>query len=454
MKPIIAISLLVFWAIQFALQTVAAIKGMPLALLSPFEDDILTGTALTHSLPVSLLAVASGLMAALFVWAFATTGAGARLAGVLGHEIGHVTLHHGEDRIRRNNRAGIGVVIGTILGGVIGGKDGASDAVQLGVRLAGGYLARHSQTEEIEADNIGVRLLVQAGYNPFAAADFLEQLAAKEELERKVAGDQYNPNVVDFFASHPATGKRTRLAAEAAQRIAVSTGKGRLNEVEYLAEIDGLVYGDTAKEGFIRGLTFSHPEMRITITLPPGFILQNSPQQVSAVSKSGARFIMKGDTRWIGAMDRYIASRWSQAIMREVPASNLRDVRNLEIHGIDAAMALMDVTTVDGPRIAQLVALRLGDSTIRLVGLTTKSDGATRNALNSALQSFRRLTDQEIRDLQVYRLRVVTVRPGDTVEGLARTMPLTGMQAAQFRAMNGYRANADTRPGDLVEIVE
>lgn len=60
----------------------------------------------------------------------------AELAGVLGHEILHVTMHHGEDCIRRNNRAGIGVVIG--------GKDGASDAVQLGVRLAGGCLARHS----------------------------------------------------------------------------------------------------------------------------------------------------------------------------------------------------------------------------------------------------------------------------------------------------------------------
>lgn len=69
MKPIIAISLLVFWAIQFALQTVAALKGMPLALLSPFDANLLSGVAITQSLPVSLLAVASGLMAALFAWA-------------------------------------------------------------------------------------------------------------------------------------------------------------------------------------------------------------------------------------------------------------------------------------------------------------------------------------------------------------------------------------------------
>ena len=81
MKPIIAVSLLVFWAIQFALQTVAAIKGMPLALLSPFEDDILTGTALTQSLPVSLLAVASGLMAALFAWAAVCAVAGEAAPG-------------------------------------------------------------------------------------------------------------------------------------------------------------------------------------------------------------------------------------------------------------------------------------------------------------------------------------------------------------------------------------
>lgn len=105
-----------------------------------------------------------------------------------------------------------------------------------------------------------------------------------------------------------------------------STVKGRLYEVGYLAEINGLVYGDTAKEGFIRGHTFSHPEMRIAITLPPGFIRQNSSRQVSAISKSGARFIMNGDARWVGAMDRYIAVRWSQAIRHAVPAGILRDV--------------------------------------------------------------------------------------------------------------------------------
>lgn len=378
----------------------------------------------------------------------------AELAGVLGHEIGHVLAGHGEARVKRSNQAGFGVIIGTIIGGVFGGKDGAADAIEFGAKLANGYLAQHSQSEELEADMLGVRLLAEAGYNPFAEADFLEQLAAKERLESKVSGQQHNPNRIDFFASHPATARRTRKAVEAARQSGLKVDDGVLNERQYLSQIDGIIYGDTARDGFIRGLRFSHPILGFTFSVPQGFILQNFPHQVVAQNGTGAQIVLSGDQSWSLPMEQFLKQRWLPQIREEVRVSKIRNLRASSVNGLDAARAMVDIETQDGAKIAQLTAIRFRNTTIRIFAITDRADGKTRNALNSASQSFRSLTPAEIFDLKPYRIRVRTVSRTDSVEVFARTLPETGFQEEQFKTMNGYENNSDMRPGDLVKVIE
>ena len=136
----------------------------------------------------------------------------AELAAVIGHEIAHVTENHVEERQKRNRDAGIGVLVGTVLGGVIDGRDGLRKGIQMGTRVATGYVAQFSQKQEFEADERGIEFLARAGYDPLAQARFLEAMSEKAEIEARLAGKGYNPNRVDFFASHPATGDRIRRA--------------------------------------------------------------------------------------------------------------------------------------------------------------------------------------------------------------------------------------------------
>ena len=378
----------------------------------------------------------------------------AELAAVLGHEIGHVISGHGEERIKKGNRAGIGVILGTILGGVFGGQDGAADAIELGAKLATGYLAQHSQAQEMEADLMGIHLLTQAGYDPLAQANFLEQLAANEALELLVVGEHYYPNRVDFFASHPATGKRIAKAKSLASKTKEPSGENALNEEVYLSSIDGLVYGDAAREGFIRGQSFSHPILKFTFTVPTGFILTNYSDRVEASNKAGAKFILSGDQNWGGPMDRFIVDRWLPSIALEFGTSNMREVRLTNINGLDAAIGFVDIATPDGLRIAQLTAIRFNDSIIRLAALTKKSDGKSRNKLNTASQSFRKLSADEAASLKPFYLRMHKVQAGDTIQKLSSTMPLTGFREGQFKAMNGYSDGSVMQVGDLVKIIE
>ncbi|NOX72652.1 MAG: M48 family metalloprotease [Alphaproteobacteria bacterium] len=426
--------------------------GAKMARLTPEKADPWTFTVLdtpvvnAFALPGGYVYVTRGLLA--------IANNEAELAAVLGHEIGHVVSGHGEDRVKQNNRAGIGVIIGTILGGVFGGEDGAADAIELGAKLANGYLAQYSQDQELAADQIGIQLLAKAGYSPFAQADFLKQLAAEEKLALQISGRQYNPNRVDFFASHPSTAKRTKKADKAARRTGITRAQGVLNERAYLAKIEGMIYGDTPKEGFIRGLTFSHPKLRFTFTVPEGFILQNFPNQVDATHKSGAKMILSGDSNWVGPMEDYIQNRWLAAIKREARLSDFHDLRRVKINGLDAAIAFATIQTPDGPRLIQLTAIRFDGTTIRIAALGKKLDGKIRNQMNTASQSFRRLSEAEVGALKPFRLTVIKVQPGDTVRDFSASMPLTGLQEAQFRAMNGYGDGQALRPGDLVKVVE
>ncbi len=92
MKRIIPISLLVFWAMQFALQMIAAIKGMPLALFSPFDSSILASLAISEGAVVSVLAVVSGVIASAFAWAAVTVAAGGTEPGERGEDVTRVAF--------------------------------------------------------------------------------------------------------------------------------------------------------------------------------------------------------------------------------------------------------------------------------------------------------------------------------------------------------------------------
>lgn len=378
----------------------------------------------------------------------------AELASVLGHEIGHVISHHGEDRIRRNNRAGFGVLLGTLLGGVIGGKDGIGDAIELSMKIASGYLAQHSQSEEFAADRIGIRLLAGAGYDPLAGAAFLDQLQAMEDLENRSLGQNSAARRVDFFTSHPATAKRYQQAVTEAEAAGNAGGPKRLNKGPYLAQIDGIAYGDTASDGYIRGRIFSHPDLGFSFMVPEGFVLKNFPDRVVALSASGARMILDQDAGWSGPMSRYIETAWLGQISGSADIGDFRDLKDFRLNGLDAATATLDVYTPQGRKIAQLFAVRFRKATFRIVSLTDREDGLARNRLNAAAQSFHQLTPAEIAGLHPLRLKVVKVASQDSTASLTRRSPDDDYREDLFLVLNGYKRASDMRPGDLVKVVE
>ena len=91
----------------------------------------------------------------------------ASLAGVLGHEVGHVTAEHAEQRM---GQATTVQVLGNVVGAaasVFGVDPGLSQATSVLVGASGeGFLLKFSRDQESEADSLGIRYMIQAGYDP------------------------------------------------------------------------------------------------------------------------------------------------------------------------------------------------------------------------------------------------------------------------------------------------
>ena len=86
---------------------------------------------------------------------------------------------------------------------------------------------------------------------------------------------------LDFLASHPNAPQRIELAQRHARQFG-SLGQGARDRDSFLAGIDGLLYGDTPEEGYVRGNTFLHPRLGISFSVPPGFVIDNSAAAVTA----------------------------------------------------------------------------------------------------------------------------------------------------------------------------
>ena len=362
----------------------------------------------------------------------------AELASVMAHEIGHVTARHSAERYGSNVAATIANIGVAILGG---GQ--AAQASSTATALA---LQSYSRDQELEADTLGVRYLARNSYDPEAMASFLESLQAHSRLEAELSG---NPGAADQFnimQTHPRTGDRIEQAIQRAEANAVSNPQ-RLRE-RYLQVLDGVVYGDSPEQGFVRGNAFLHPELGFAFEAPPGFRLTNTPAAVLGAGPGGARMVFEGGGQFSGAMQSYVSDQWARG-------SQLRGLRSISQPGVDGATALAEVRGNGGQMEARIAALRTDRNRVyRLIFAAPNYSGSDDAAFLRSIDSFRLLSGAEAATLSPYRIALHRVQPGDTPATLAERFPYDdGFDLKRFRVLNGLAQGAVLTPGQQVKLV-
>jgi len=356
----------------------------------------------------------------------------AELASVLAHEMGHVIARHAAIREEQARQA---AVVAHVVTDVL--DDPAAGALALAKSKL--TLANFSRGQELEADGIGVGISARAGFDAYGAARILTDMQRNAELKAGKSGS--DPRALDFLSSHPATPERIKNALENAKQYKPA---GERDSGEYLAALDGAVYGEDPSEGQVRGRRFVHGKLGFTFTAPPAFTLDNTAQAVLGL-RDGGNEALRLDVVSIPpeqSLGSYLMSGWMDNVDRA-------SVEELTINGFPAATAIANGESWG----FRLYVLRYGSDVYRFIFAAKQRSIESDTAFREAVQSFRRMTIEEAAKVQPLHLKVRTVQPGDTAEKLAKRMAHSERALETFRVLNGLSAGEALAPGRKVKLV-
>ena len=385
-----------------------------------------SGAVNAFALPTGQLYVTRGLIA--------LANDTSELSSVLSHEMAHVLSKHAAIREDQARQAAIVDRVVTDMGN-------DPDVTAFTIAKNKMAMANFSRSQEIDADEMGVAISAHAHFDPYGASRFLTSMERNAEL--KAGKTSLDPRTQDFLSSHPATPERVQKA-QATARQYVSPENAERDREAYLGAIDNIVYGEDPSEGFVRGRRFLHPKLGFTFQAPDNFSLDNTAKAVIGVREGGSQ-AMRFDVVRVPAeqtLSDYLNSGW----MENVDKSTTED---MTINGFPAA-----ATTARGDQWQfKVYALRFGSDVYRFIfAARQKTTESERNA-RETVNSFRRLTLEEIQAARPLRVKVITVQPGDTVESLSHRMAGVDHPTERFRVLNGLDAHAQVKTRDRVKIV-
>lgn len=364
----------------------------------------------------------------------------AELAGVIGHEIGHVTARHSAQRSTQQIFAGLGAAaLGVAL------QDQAiAEMANMGAMA---WVQGYSRQQELESDQLGIRYLTRAGYDPIAMSSFLQQLGRETALAQKLMFQEGEADPADnWFSTHPRTEDRVAAAAQTARATVTNP---RIARDEYLRSIDGMIYGDSPSQGYVRGRTFSHPLLKLTFQVPEGFRMINGSDQLIAINEQGAAIRFDADGAAQGqSMTNYLVNTWLEGTQPD-------GLERIEINGMEAATASLQRQGQNGVVDLRLVAVRWDAQTVyRFMFVTPASlTFPLSEPFRRTTYSLRPLSNSEAAALKPLRIKVIEVRSGDTIASLAGRMAYDDLQRERFMVLNGLESDRDLVPGMLVKIV-
>ncbi|MBK8699403.1 MAG: M48 family metalloprotease [Saprospiraceae bacterium] len=368
----------------------------------------------------------------------------AEFAGVLGHEIGHITARHGASQYSKQILAQVALV-----GGMVASQDFArfADLANTGLGL---LFLKFGRSDESESDEIGVVYSTDIGYNAHKMADFFKTL---QKMSSESGG-----SIPTFLSTHPDPGDRFQKVNETATKFQKIKGQSeaslKTGRDSYLKMIDGIIYGEDPRQGFFENNVFYHPELLFYFGVPKDWQTLNTPSQVQMAPKDGKALMFL----------ELEASKTLDAAATDFVSRNkivVEDKANVNVNGFPA-LALYGTQTPDAAAGEQGQALKLmayfiqyNNNIYKMVGLTANADfNSYFNAFQTTMKSFNKLTDASKINKLPQRIKIVTAKKNGTLQQIMADYKMGQDKMNELSLLNGMDLTATVEAGTLVKVLE
>lgn len=365
----------------------------------------------------------------------------AELAGVVGHEIGHITARHSAQQYSRAQVAQVGLGIGSIVGQffpVIGGL--ATGLAEVGVGM---LFLSFSRDNERQADSLAVEYATKAGYDGAQLASFFET------LERMNPGSDRS-GLPSWFSTHPNPEDRLRAVRIQAQEWQSRIGARdlRVNREEYLKRIDGIIYGEDPRQGYEADGIFYHPDLRFQFPVPAKWKMNNTPEAVQMVSEQKDAlilFVLTKDKSPGEAAKRFFAKSQARIVKAEA----------LRVNGLSAQRVFSDHATQKGNVRLVSYFIQKDQRVYVFQGLCALAAAAKFEGLfTNTMGGFKELTAPEKINVQPDRIRLRTAQTTQTLEYHLRSFGVPDSKLQETALLNGKNLSDRIPAQTLLKVVE
>ncbi|MDT8401922.1 MAG: M48 family metalloprotease [Bacteroidales bacterium] len=365
----------------------------------------------------------------------------AELIGVLGHEMGHVTARHS---VSNQSKQTLGTLL--LIGGMIASEEFASYAEYAlqGMQL---LFLKFSRDNEREADQLGVAYSSQIGYDANKMADFFQVL-------KKMSMPEEQGGVPTFLSTHPDPVDRYDAVRRDTKtwQDSLKLDSYKVNSDSYLQMIDGIVYGEDPRQGFVEGNTFYHPDLKFRFSFPAGWKFENLPTQVNMAPPDG-KALMVFTFAQGSSLDEAAGTSLQKLDLK--PQESFRTT----INNMPAIMALSKQTYQDqttGQQQSNMIVscfIDYNNTYYVFHGVTAEADYNTYKELfMSGMGSFSVLTDPSKLNRKPVRILVKRVQQTGTLADAFRYYGVQQDKMQELALLNNLELTDRVAAGKLIKV--
>ncbi len=361
----------------------------------------------------------------------------AEFAGVLGHEIGHITARHSAKQQSNNMLAQVGLIAGILISPEVAQF---ADIAQQGIGL---LFLQFSRNNESQSDRLGAEYATKIKYDAEEMAEFFKTLARLQT--QSGAGE-----VPTFLSTHPDPNDRLVKVKEQAEKW-----KKKLNATdlevdrnEYLRMIDGLIYGEDPKQGYVTSGVFYHPVLKFQFPIPREWTFNNSPQQVQMAPKEG---------------DALMVLTLAQGNSLEDAAQNvitsnqltLKESDQVKVNGLNAIAMIADQQQEQLQLRTLSYIIEYGGNYYAMIGISPleKFDNFA-PIFSESMKNFRTLTDADKINVQADRISIQEIQENTTLANALKRFKMPEDRLEELAILNGMELTDPVQKGMLIKTIK